>query len=248
MALVCLTSVAHANQSQASPMPYLCLRNALRDSQHLSMGPFHRAAIFLKYLFLDLPPVSWGRLIMPAGFIGSWSILRGFAIDAPVAFVWAAVFAQALQLWAVLPVTVKRTRWSSGDARQTLSWTLLIVLLLFALQIWWMDPVVSQRLVSLYCASYVAVMCWGVAGEATVRDRYVPVSGDSQVPEIFRTHLLKLYALMAFVLLVINEALIAAQAPLHVRVITLSLSPIALHYLFEILFRLTCPLEGKDST
>lgn len=47
--------------------------------------------------------------------------------------------------------------------------------------------------------------------------------------------------------LVISEALNAVQAPLHVRVITLSLSPIILHYIFEILFRLTCPLQDKVS-
>lgn len=101
--------------------------------------------------------MSWGRLILPVGFIGAWSVLRGFAVDAPVAFARVAVLAQTFQI-------------------------------------------------------------------------------------------LKLFALVAFLMLVVNEALIAAQTALHVRVITLSLAPIALHFLFHILLRMTCPrLDEGDA-
>lgn len=116
-----------------------------------------------------------------------------------------------------------------------------------ALQLFAVQPDLSQRLVSLYCAFYIAVMCWGIAGEATVRDRFVSKSSNAQVREAFRTHLLKLYALVALSVLVVNEALVLAQMPLHIRVVTLSLMPIILHYISEIVLRLTCPVLDQDS-
>ncbi len=57
----------------------------------------------------------------------------------------------------------------------------------------------------------------------------------------FRRHLLRLYALTAFLVIVVNESLLAADAPLGMRVAILSVLTVALHYRFEIMLRLTSP-------
>jgi E3 ubiquitin-protein ligase DOA10 len=48
-----------------------------------------------------------------------------------------------------------------------------------------------------------------------------------------RRHLLKLYALVAILVIVVNEALLLVDAPLNARVTTFALLPIALHFLFS---------------
>jgi len=185
---------------------------------------------------------------MPAIFVSSWTILC--AIDTPdsIAFVWAGVLAQAAHIWGVLPVTVWRQRHAFGRSRNAMSWSVAILLSFLAFQIWWSDPWVSQRLVSIYCAFYVAMMALGVWGDRDVMNRTVPVSKDSDVSFDFRRHLLKLYALVAILIIATNESLLAVDAPLGSRVAALSLLPIILHYFFEITFRLTCPsLDNRNS-
>lgn len=212
------------------------------------MNPIERAFLYLKLLFSGLPLLSWRRLLMPFAFMTSWSVMRGFSVEPPHAFVFSGVLAQLVHYWVALPATVAVQRQTLGQARQATSWAAVMVFVVMALQVWWLDPVMSQRVISLCCVLYIAVMCLGVSGDPLVRARYVPVREDSDVPEVLRTHLLKLYALVAFLLLAVNEALIVAQTPLHVRVITLSLVPIALHYLFHILLRMTCPrLDEGDA-
>jgi hypothetical protein len=53
--------------------------------------------------------------------------------------------------------------------------------------------------------------------------------------------LLKLNALIAILIIATNETLLAVEAPLNSSVLTLSLLPVALHYLYQIILRLTAP-------
>lgn len=207
-----------------------------------------RFRIHMRYLFSNLPPVSWGRLIMPLAFIGSWTLLRGFSFAPPIAFVWSAVFAQFVQIWVVLPVTVRRHRSVFGRASQATSWATCMIIGLLGIQVWWLDPMVTHRLVSFCCVSYAMLMWWGVKGDTMVRDRFVPVRQGRDLPEIFRTHLLKLYALMSVLVLAINETLVATETAFHIRVVVLSIAPICLHYTFYVLLRQTCPrLDEEDA-
>lgn len=185
---------------------------------------------------------------MPAIFIGSWSTLRFAGMQHEVAFVWAAVLAQAAQIWCVLPVSVWRQRVAFGRARHALTWAMTVILGAFAFQIWWSEPWMTQRVLSVYCALYAAAMALGVAGDRDILDRFAPVSGREGTTLEFRRHLLKLYALVAILVLAVNETLLATDAPLSVRVVTLSLLPVILHYVFVITLRLTCPpLDEGDA-
>jgi len=212
------------------------------------MNPTQRFTIYMKYLFADLPPVSWGRLIMPLAFIGCWTLLRGSSVGESVAFVWSAVVAQFVQIWTVLPVTVSRQRRLFGRARPAVLWAMTLLFATLVFQVWLQDPVVTHRVVSFYCLAYAGIMWWGVSGDPMVRERFVPVGDRTDLPEVFRTHLLKLYGLISILLLIVNEALVAAQSVFHIRVIVLSLAPIVLHYVFYVLLRATCPrLDEEDA-
>ena len=65
--------------------------------------------------------------------------------------------------------------------------------------------------------------------------------GCSCVSPMLRRHLLKLNALIAILIIATNETLLAVEAPLNISVLTLSLLPVALHYLYQIILRLTAP-------
>ncbi|MDQ2091999.1 hypothetical protein [Marimonas arenosa] len=207
------------------------------------MSPFRRYSLLLWLLLRSIPPVSPGRLLMPAIFLSGWTLLRALEIAEARAFVWAAVLAQAVQVWAVLPISAWHQRRLFGRARRALFAAVAVCFTVLALQVWWADPVFSQRVVTVYCAFYVGAMLAGILGDQLFIDRFVPVSDPQAVPMITRRHLLKLYALVAFLVIVVNETLLAMTAPLGARVAVLALLPIALHIFYEIVLRLTLPLE-----
>lgn len=212
------------------------------------MNPLQRFSMLLWLLLSHLPPVSTGRLLMPAVFLGGWTALRAAGTPEATAFVWAAVLAQAAQVWGTLPGTVRRQRRVFGQARQTFFRAMTIILGVLAFQIWYADPSVSQRIISTCCAAYAGLMVLGILGDTDILDRFAPVTDDTRVPMSFRHHLLMLYALVAIMVIAVNETLLVLDAPLSTRVATLSLLPVALHYFFEITLRLTCPPLEDDET
>ncbi|MHA6268376.1 hypothetical protein ACXYMP_16065 [Aliiroseovarius sp. CAU 1755] len=211
------------------------------------MNPLRRLSLYLWLLLRHLPPVSPGRLLMPGVFIGSWTTFRMSGVSEPVAFVWAGVLAQATHLWAVLPVAVWRQRQAFGSAKSSVRWAVAFYLGTMAFQIWWCEPWMSQRLVSIYCAGYAAMMALGVWGDSDVLDRTVPVSKNTDMPLVFRCHLLMLYAFVAILVLATNETLLVIDATLSSRVVTISLLPIALHYFFHFGLLLTYPPLDKHN-
>jgi hypothetical protein len=212
------------------------------------MRPLHRVSLYLWLLLRHLPPVSPGWLVMPVVFVSSWTVLLACHVPQPLAFVWAGVLAQAAQIWATLPVTIWRQRHTFGTARPAVPTAMVMILSVLALQIWWAGPVISQRMVSAYCGLYVLFLASGLRGDRDILNRFTPVDHDTQVPLAFRQHLLRLYILIAMLVLGINETLLAIDAPLGARVATFALMPVVLHYMFEIMLRLTCPpLDEMDS-
>ncbi|QJF50416.1 hypothetical protein [Roseobacter ponti] len=185
---------------------------------------------------------------MPAVFLSGWTALRAAGMPEATAFVWAAVLAQAAQVWGTLPGTVRLQRRVFGQARPAFLRAMTMILGVLAFQIWYADPSFSQRLISIFCAAYAGLMVLGVRGDTDILDRFVPVTDDTRVPMSFRRHLLMLYALVAIMVIAVNETLVVLDTPLNTRVVALSLLPLALHYFFEIALRLSCPpLEDDEA-
>ena len=207
------------------------------------MKRLRRLSLLTWLLLRSIPPVPPGRLLMPALFLSAWTVLRAFSVAEVPAFVLAGVLAQTAQLWAVLPVAVWHQRRLFARAGGTAQAALALYLAVIALQLWQMDPAISQRVVTVYCALYVATMLAGILGDRLFLDRFVPVSAPDAVPVVTRRHILKLHALVAVLVIVVNEILLAMAAPLGARVATLALLPVGLHVLFEIALFLTLPLD-----
>ncbi|WP_152563381.1 hypothetical protein [Ruegeria halocynthiae] len=198
------------------------------------MNPLRRFSLYLWILLSNLPPISVGRLLMPVIFLSSWTVLQAAQVSAPVAFVWAGVFAQAAQIWGALPVTTRRHHHTFDFTRSTASWALAIQICVLVIQVWWCEPWLSQKLVTIYCAVYAAVMALGVWGDRDILNRFAPASKDSDVSLEFRRHVLMLSALVVILVIVVNETLLVLNTTLATRVAALSVLPIVLHYFLQL--------------
>lgn len=191
---------------------------------------------------------------MPIVFISSWTALKALQAPEAVAFVWAAVLAQATQVCHKLPRSIERLNLAFGyaptsiNARSSVIRVLFLPICVLSFQIWCSDPLVSQRVVSVFCALYVVIMALGVRGTGKIIDDFAPAPEESNVPLDFRRHLLVLFALAAILVIATNETLIALDTTLSTRVVTLSILPMALHCFFWIALQLTHPpLDESDA-
>jgi hypothetical protein len=234
--------LAMSTKNLSVKMPFYCPTPAVQIDQNGTMDRLRRFSLYLWLTLRHMRPVSLGRLIMPCVFITCWMCLRALEWPEAVAFVWAGALAQVAQIWSALPVTVARQRTVFGRARGSTSWAVTFMIGFLAVQIWWSDPWMSQRLVTCYCALYAFIMALGVWGDTKILDRFAYAPPEANVPLELRRHLLKLYALVAILVILVNEALLLVDAPLNARVTTFALLPIALHFLFSITLLLTAPI------
>jgi len=203
--------------------------------------------LYVRCLLKDLSPVSPARLLMVAVFIGGWSLLRLAGCPAPQAFVWAAVLAQAAQVWHVLPLTARRPL-AIGRASSAAKWGVAAILALMAVQLWWADPLFSQRLISLYCAAYAGIMLITARSASGALARTIAGPDAAEVPSCVHRRLFHLYAGLAIIVLAVNESLLALGTELGTRVALLSLLPIVLHYIFQIALPMAVQQSGDRET
>ena len=212
------------------------------------MKQFRYLSHFLWLLLSGLPPISIGTLLRPTIFASSWMILCAVGTPVAIAFVWALVLAQAIQIWVSIPRSVWQLRQSTGSTRNSIWAAMVISLASIAFQIWYSEPWLSQRVISIYCAVYAALVAIAASGDEKMVACVSPEAKNSDVSMVFQLHLFKLNAVVAILALAINESLLAAQPPISTRVAVLSVLPIALHYFYHIALRLTCPPLDKHNS
>ncbi len=209
---------------------------------------FHRFTLYLWMLIKYSQPIAPARLLMPFVFSVSWAGLKLSGVSFPTAFVWAAVGAQGVHIWLVLLPIVRRQRQKTGSARFAVSVVLAIWFGALVVQVWWSEPWFSQRLLSVCCALYAIILVLGIKRDGDVMIHFAPSPNDRQVSPEFRRRLLRLYALAAALVIVVNESLLVTGASLNLTVAILSLMPLLLHYVFQMVFLLTAPPLGDDET
>lgn len=203
-----------------------------------------RFSILLWFMLRSVPPVSTGRLLMPMVFLSAWNLLHFAEAGERMAFVWAAVLAQALQIWAVMPHSPMQVKRSFGRARITYLAVVAVMLVTMAAQVWMADPLFTQRLLSSLCIVYALAMLLGLVGDADVLNSFVPA--DDRMSQRERRIILRLFAFVAFTVLTVNEGLILLEVPLAGRVATLALMPIVLNFGFLQVQRLMRPGRKRD--
>ncbi|MDU8926048.1 hypothetical protein RXV86_01485 [Alisedimentitalea sp. MJ-SS2] len=196
-------------------------------------------------LLTSVPPVQpariWPLLIFLLGFVS----MRNLQLDESASFVWAAVIAQFVVVWRNIPAAAEELR-RVGSRLHVLYLGVAATIVAAAVQIWMMDPVITQRMLSMSCLVFGLAMLWGALGHPRIRDLFVPSSRQSPIPEVPRTHMLRLNVFAAVSVLAVNEALVLAHFDLTTRVSILAMLPLIIHVLYEIGLILTLPLEELD--
>ena len=196
-------------------------------------------------LLTSIPPIQpariWPLLIFLMGFVS----MRNLQLDDAVSFVWAAVIAQVVVVWRNIPAAAEELR-RVGSGLHILYLGVAATLGAAALQIWLMDPVITQRMLSMSCLVFGLAMLWGALGHPRIRDLFVPSAQDAPIPEVPRTHMLRLNLFAAVAILAANEALLLAQFDLTTRVSILATLPLLIHVLYEVVVILTLPLDELD--
>jgi len=190
---------------------------------------------------IPLIPIArmWPLLVFLLGFVS----LRNLQMVETSAFVFAAVIAQVIIIWRNLPEAAAELRRVGTKNLFVLHLGVAATIVAAAVQLWLNDPVVTQHMLSMSCLVYAVAMLWGAMGHPRIRELMVPSLSGRPVPEVPRTHLLRLNILAALFVIVINEAMVLAHFDLTTRVSVLAILPLVIHVLYEITVILTLPLE-----
>ena len=207
------------------------------------MDPFRRFSLVTWALLCSIPPLPLKWLVMPVTFLLSWTLLSLLGLGETQAFVLAAVLAQAVQIWVRLPLAVHRVR-QRDLGMDGLQLAGMLLLAMLALQLFWAEPWLCQRILSLACAGLLLMLLTGALGHDGMAETLLPWGEEGEPDERARGHLLKLSALIVILIIAVNEILLRIDAPLDARVATLSLLPLPLHALYWIGAYLSLPLES----
>lgn len=208
-----------------------------------------RYSIMLWLVLRFIRPISLNRLMPALVLISLWTLLRQTPLQAVMAehlaFVLAVVTAQIYMLWQNVRPNRSSLLKVTQHHKNVFVWAMSGAFALGLFQIWLANPMFSQRVITAFAGLYAFVMVLGVAGDEEILDRYAS-DQEGTAPMVVRRHLLKLYALNGLTLLIVNEALISSAAPLDMRIVALSVTPIVVHILHEVTMLLTLPLHGDE--
>lgn len=209
----------------------------MRDSTPMRAIYFFMLKTWL--LLRSLPSVPMRRLAIPVVFVASWYGLRLLGMTDASAFVFGATFAFAAHIWIQIPGAIQRNR-QRGSAHR--HWAIGVCVLGFglcALQIWLLNPTITQRVLTGILILYAVGMAWAASGDRDMLDGILSVNPDGPAYLAFRIHYAQLSVLVVILAIVINETLIMIDAPLGARVGVMSVMQVTLFYTFHIVLRLT---------
>ncbi|NCQ24849.1 MAG: hypothetical protein GW798_10490 [Roseovarius sp.] len=194
---------------------------------------------------LSIPPLRARNVLPVIIMLLVWIGLRAVQVDENMAFVLSVVLAQAYAIWRNLPQAAHDMAQMPVGRPGLLRWPVIGVLLLAALQIWLSDPLLTQRLITAFATFFLIVMVLGVMREGEVLERVTPRLADG-TPEYKVVSLLRVNALVAMIVICVNEALIAYETP----VIWITVMPIfvlMLHGLYWFIVLMLLPSESQPA-
>lgn len=139
-----------------------------------------------------------------------WVVMRQVGFSEARAFVASVVMAEVYTIWRNLPAAAYSLRKVREGKPGMLVWPVLATLLLAGVQLIVNDPLFTQRIVTGFCSFFLVIMLLGMRREKDMLERIAPTSGKNAQP-VKRVSLLRVNALAAAVVIVVNETLIATE-------------------------------------
>ena len=200
------------------------------------------SATRLWFAATSIPPIRPRNIVPVIMMLIAWILLRHAGLSEARAFVMAVVLAEVYTIWRNLPHAAYSLRKVQGGRPGMLLWPVLGVGVLAGVQLWWNDPLLSQRILTGVCTFFLVIMILGLRREKDMLERVAPIKdGDAQPVE--RVSLLRVNALAAAIVIVVNEMLIATGSA-SVWITAMPVFFLLLHGFYWVMVLMVLPPEG----
>ncbi|SEL08566.1 hypothetical protein SAMN05443999_103262 [Roseovarius azorensis] len=194
---------------------------------------------------LSIPPIRVRNVLPVLIMLMIWIGLQWAQVGENMAFVLAVVVAQAYAIWRNLPQAAHDMGQMRAGRPAMLRWPVAALLLLAALQIWLNDPLLTQRLITAFAVFFLVVMVLGVMREGEMLDRITPRSADG-TPEFKVVSLLRVNALVATLVICVNETLIAFETP-AIWITVMPVFVLVLHGFYWLIVLMLVPSDSQPA-
>ena len=162
------------------------------------------------YLATSIPPIQPGNFLPVLVMVILWVGLRYCGMSDEQSFVIGCVTAQAYTIWRNLPNAAQSLQHVERGKPRMLVFPVVLIIVLAGVQLWIVNPLFTQRVLTVFCVFFLAVMIWGILREREMLARVVPegrMSHQVSAP----VSLLRINAIVAAVVIAVNETLIAFE-------------------------------------
>lgn len=195
------------------------------------------------HLATSIPPINPGNLLPVLIMIMLWVGLRYTGMSEDRAFVIGCVSAQAYTIWRNLPTAARSLQHVKNGKPRLLAFPVSVIIAVAGVQLWLGSPLFTQRVLTMFCLFFLTVMIFGIMRERKVLEHVVPQDSRSQHISA-PVSLLRINAIVAAVVIVINEALIAFET-LAVWISVMPLLFLALHAFYWLMVLSVLPTVNE---
>ncbi len=198
------------------------------------------------FLATSIPPIQPVNLLPVLMMIMLWVGLRYCGMTEEQSFVIGCVTAQAYTIWRNLPSAARSLQNVERGKPRMLMFPVGIIIVVAGVQLWLGSPLFTQRVLTLFCVFFLAVMVWGILREREMLERVVPEGRmDQQVSA--PVSLLRINAIVAAVVIGVNEALIAFET-LAVWISAMRILFLVLHAFYWLMVLSVLPTASDQQT
>ncbi len=158
----------------------------------------------------SIPPIRPDNILPIIMMLILWVVMRQLGFSDARAFVASVVMAEVYTIWRNLPGAAYSLRKVRQGKPGMLVWPVLSIVGLAGVQVAVNDPLFTQRIVTGFCSFFLVIMFLGMRREQDMLERVAP-TGDENAEPVKRVSLLRVNALAAAVVIVVNETLIATE-------------------------------------
>lgn len=205
-----------------------------------------RVASRFWHLATAIPPIQPGNLLPVLVMIMLWVGLRYCGVSDDKAFVVGCVTAQAYMIWRNLPGAAQSLQKVERGKPGMLVFPVSLLIVVAGVQLWLGSPLFTQRVLTAFCLFFLGVMVWGILREREMLERVVP-EGRRQQQISAPVSLLRINAIVAAVVIGVNEALIAFET-LAVWITVMPLLVLALHAFYWLMVLSVLPTVNEHET
>jgi len=194
----------------------------------------------------SIPPIRPENILPIVMMLILWIVMRQSGFSEERAFVSSVVMAEVYTIWRNLPDAAYSLRKVRQGKPGMLVWPVLVTVVLAGVQLVVNDPLFTQRIVTGFCSFFLVIMFLGMRREQDMLERVAPTASENVQP-VTRVSLLRVNALAAAVVIIINETLIATET-LAVWMTMMPLFVLFLHAFYWFMVLMVLPEDETPNT